>query len=85
MSHNKPLNALSHILSSYENDRKHAYGEINVLLNSSDDFDMTDLINRMSACINDISLIEMKHSVTLSLITQAASQLTEKASEEKPA
>lgn len=75
---NKNLAAMNHVLLGYENDQRHAYEEMNILLNAAEGFEMSYMVRRIEACVERIAAIEAKRSILFNMINQAAQQLAPK-------
>lgn len=75
MKTDNAMEAMKHLLMRYDNDRKHIYGEINTLLNTSSSFDIKHLIGVIDDAAYRAALVEQKYAIVYNLITQAMSQL----------
>ena len=73
---------MRYLLLQYDNDRKHIFGEINTMLNTSSSFGMPYVIDYIEQRVRKVSELEQRYSVVRNLLEQAVSQLnTNKAPE----
>ncbi len=75
MKVDKAIDAMRHLLMKYGNEREHIHKDINAYVNTSDQFEMTELIEMLDTNVSRDAILEHKMSIMSGFLTQLLTQV----------
>lgn len=74
---------MKRIIMEYDNDIHHTYGQLNVLLNSSEHDDMDNVYKRVKIVMDNLRRLSTAYASYTEIFTKAMSQFNEQAVSEQ--